>query len=419
MSTPSTNDISTPADRELDLILVGASGFVGKLTAAHLAEHAPADLKIALAGRSGDKLTQVRAGLTGAARDWPIIVVDVTNPAAAADLAARTRVVVTTVGPYLRYGLPLATACAEAGTDYADLTGETLFVRRSIDANHARAIETGARIVHSCGFDSIPSDLGVGLCAAQARKDGEGELVDATLHVRALNGGASGGTIDSLRQQIIETGTDPALRKLAANPYAFVDGPPPVPPSTRKGLRPPARRDEHTGRWSAPFVMGGFNRQIVHRSNALSDFAYGRTLGYREVIDTGTSPAGAAVATGITVGLSALMAGMANGVSRGLLDKVLPKPGEGPSDKARRNGKFVVEVVAETTTGARYLTRVGADHDPGYDGTAVMLGQAGLALVGGEVTEGSAGVTTPMAALGGVLPDRLRTCGFTVATERL
>ncbi|HEU4545809.1 MAG TPA: saccharopine dehydrogenase NADP-binding domain-containing protein, partial [Microlunatus sp.] len=215
--------MSTPANRELDLVLVGATGFVGRLTARYLAEHAPAGLRIALAGRSADRLAQVRSTLPGPGQAWPVIVVDVQDDAAAAELADRTRVVATTVGPYLRYGLPLVTACAAAGTHYADLTGETLFVRRSIDAAHEVARASGARIVHSCGFDSVPSDLGVGLTAARATADGAGELTSAVLHVTRLRGGISGGTIDSLRQQVIEAADDPAARRLTTNPWALVD----------------------------------------------------------------------------------------------------------------------------------------------------------------------------------------------------
>ena len=217
--------MSERESRELDLVLVGATGFVGRLTARYLAEHAPAGLRIGLAGRSAERLERVRSTLPETALRWPLITLDTLDVAAVADLAARTRVVVTTVGPYLRYGLPLVKACAAAGTHYADLTGETLFVRQSIDAANEIARASGARIVHSCGFDSIPSDLGVGLTAARATADGAGELTSAVLHVLNLRAGISGGTIDSLRQQFIETEDDPAARQLAGDPRALVDEP--------------------------------------------------------------------------------------------------------------------------------------------------------------------------------------------------
>ena len=399
-------------------MLVGATGFVGRLTARHLAEHAPAGLRIGLAGRSADRLDRVRATLPGPGPSWPVIVVDVQDDAAATELAIRTRVVATTVGPYLRYGLPLVRACAAAGTHYADLTGETLFVRRSIDAVHGLAVASGARIVHSCGFDSVPSDLGVGLTAARAAADGAGELTSAVLHVTRLRGGISGGTIDSLRQQAIEESGDPVARRLTANPWALVDE-----VSGRaygstgsKGSRP--TRNDRTGSWQAPFVMGAYNGQIVHRSNALAGWPYGRELTYREVVDTGRGPAGAVAAAGIVVGAGALRWGMSMPATRSLLDRVLPKPGQGPDERQRSRGTFRVEVHAETTGGAHYRTTIGAAHDPGYDGTAVMFGESALSLVG-DSGLGPPGADTPMVALGATLPQRLREHDFTVSTERL
>ena len=399
-------------------MLVGATGFVGRLTALYLAEHAPSGLRIGLAGRSADRLDQVRSSLPGPAQAWPVIVVDVQDDEAAAALAARTRVLATTVGPYLRYGLPLVQACATAGTHYADLTGETLFVRRSIDATHEIAVASGARIVHSCGFDSIPSDLGVGLTAARVADDGAGELTSAVLHVTRLRAGISGGTIDSLRQQAIETSDDPVARRLAANPWALVDevAGSPYGSSASGSLRP--ARNDRTGSWQAPFVMGAYNGQIVHRSNALSGWPYGRELAYREVVDTGRGPKGAVAAAGIVVGIGALMGAMSVPATRSLLDRVLPRPGQGPDDRQRRRGAFRVEVHAETTSGARYGTTIGADLDPGYDGTAVMLGESAISLAR-DTELGPPGAATPMVALGATLPQRLRDRGFTVRTERL
>ncbi len=187
--------------REFDIVLFGATGFVGRLTARHLAAEADPGLRIALAGRSLTRLGEVSRSLGAEAADWPLLVVDATDEAAVTDLARRARVVVTTVGPYVKYGVPLAAACAEAGTHYCDLTGEVLFVHRSIAANHETAKRTGARIIHACGFDSIPSDLGVWLTAEAARADGA-ELGRTHLAVRTLKGGFSGGTVDSARTQV-------------------------------------------------------------------------------------------------------------------------------------------------------------------------------------------------------------------------
>src|SRR5215208_2958287 len=173
------------AQREFDIVLYGATGFVGKLTAEYLAR-AGGDARIALAGRSQDKLVAVRETLGQKAQSWPLIAADASDPSSLNAMAARTQVVVTTVGPYLKYGLPLVAACAAAGTDYADLTGESIFVRESIDAHHKQAADTGARIVHSCGFDSIPSDLTVYALYRKAAEDGAGDLGDTTLVVRSF-----------------------------------------------------------------------------------------------------------------------------------------------------------------------------------------------------------------------------------------
>src|SRR6478735_7257506 len=206
------------ADREFDIVLFGASGFVGRLVAEQLARHAPADIRIALAGRTPARVEEVRDKL---GVDWPVRTADSADVAALRELAGSAGVVVSTVGPYARHGLPLVRACAEAGTDYADLTGEVLFVRECMAVAHDQASATGARIVHSCGFDSVPSDLAVLLLADRSRADGAGELTGVDLLVRQARGGFSGGTIDSLRNQLRETRESPALRRVAADAYAL------------------------------------------------------------------------------------------------------------------------------------------------------------------------------------------------------
>lgn len=234
----------------------------------------------------------------------------------------------------------------------------------------------------------------------------------------SLRGGISGGTIDSLRQQILETRSDRRLQRLAADPRALVErsaGPRGVRSRSRRGLD----RDPSTGRFQAPFVMGGFNRQIVVRSTALLGHDPAGRFRYREVVDTGTGPVGALSAVGIAIGTTAMMTGMWFGPTRRVLDRLLPDPGAGPSEATRRRGRFRVAVRSETTGGARYETVVGVGLDPGYEGTAVMLGQAGLALVADRSTAEVAGVLTPMVALGEPYAERLRARGFTVTTTRL
>ena len=424
--------------REFDIILFGATGFVGRLTARHLAAEASPALRIALAGRSLTRLQEVARGLEGPARDWPLIQLDATDERAVADLAARSRVVATTVGPYVRFGGPLAAACAEAGTDYCDLTGEVLFVHRSIAENHETACRTGARIGHACGFDSIPSDLGVLLTAEAARADGA-ELGRTHLAVRSMKGGFSGGTIDSTRTQVDELKADAGARRVARDPWALAEGPRPARkpkgdsgtdgtasarPSGAAGVldrlakASPVKRDPDNGHFTGPFVMAHFNSRVVARSASL--LGYGDGFRYVEYSDYGAGPTGALTAGVTSVVLGAGLAGLAFPPTRALLDRVLPKPGEGPSEEAQASGRFRMEVTGEATNGARYRTTVAAPYDPGYGGTAVMFGQAALALVEDrDRLPDAAGVLTPATAIGAPLVDRLRGHRFTIETTRL
>ncbi|MFQ6171177.1 saccharopine dehydrogenase family protein [Oryzobacter sp. R7] len=425
--------------RELDLVLVGATGFVGRLTAHHLAESAPEGLRIGLAGRSLTRLQRLSRELPEGARGWPLIPVDTTDPDECAALAARTRVIATTVGPYLRLGAALVAACAEAGTHYADLTGETLFVHRSIAANHETARASGARIVHACGFDSVPSDLGVLLCAEAARADGA-ELGRTRLAVKAMKGGFSGGTVDSGRTQAAELRADPAARRAVADPWALADGgrpPRPVPtvtseagaassgglvdrlPAPVAGLvgravkASPVRRQPDTGRFTGPFVMAEFNSRVVARSASM--LGYGAGFRYGEFSDFGPGVKGAVNASVTSAALLGVVAGMSFAPTRPVLDRLLPKPGEGPSAETMRSGRFRMEVTAEATNGSRYRAVVGAPYDPGYGGTAVMLGQAALALCeDGDRLPDAAGVLTPATGIGLTLAERLREHGFTL-----
>jgi short subunit dehydrogenase-like uncharacterized protein len=429
-------------DDRLDIVLYGATGFVGRLTAAYLAEHAGPDVRIGLAGRSELRLAALRRQLPHTAANWPLIEADAEDPASLAELAARARVVATTVGPYAKWGLPLVEACASAGVHYCDLTGEVLFVRESADTLHQTAQDSGARIVHSCGFDSIPSDLGVLVTADRVAADHEGQLTTTTLSVQTMKGGFSGGTIDSMRVQAISAREDQAARAILADPYSLSPDRAAEPSSsaretdtvappaglvarytrTARGLirQVPIRRDPQTGRWTAPFVMAGFNTRIVRRSNALLGWRYGRDFRYREVTDFGSGPTAPMLAGGLTAGMMGLAVGMSFEPSRAVLRRVLPKPGEGPDAATRAKGRFHMVITTLTTTGAAYRTTVGAQYDPGYNGTAVMLGESALCLAfDGERLPAVAGVLTPATAMGEVLVDRLRAQGFTFRCERV
>ncbi|WP_026912533.1 saccharopine dehydrogenase family protein [Patulibacter minatonensis] len=411
----------TPApEREHDLVVFGATGFVGRLTALYLAEHAPSTVKVALAGRSRAKLESIRETLPGAAREWPVVVADSHDPVALGELARSTRVVITTVGPYARYGLPLVAACAEAGTHYADLTGETLFMRKSIDSADAVAKESGARIVHTAGFDSIPSDLGVLALHDAAQAAGAGELAETTFVVVAMSGGLSGGTIDSLRNQLDEGRADKDARRLAADPYAL--SPDRSADPDPRGERDPTgvSRDPHTGAFLAPFVMGTVNTRVVRRSNALQGYAYGRGFRYQELMSGGKGPLGAVKAGAIVAALAGVVGGLSVKPTRKVLDRMLPDPGEGPSEAAREKGFFRIDITTTTASGRRFRCRIAASGDPGYKATAVMLGQAGLCLLQDEEKLPKvAGVLTPATAMGNVLTDRLRAVGHSYDVTEL
>lgn len=409
------------AERELDVTLFGATGFVGRLVAEYLAQHAPDGTRIGLAGRSQARLAEVRSGLGSVAAEWPLIVADSGDTESLAQLARSSRVVATTVGPYQPRGLALVGACAEAGTDYVDLSGEVLFERASADRYHEVAAASGARIVHGGGFDSIPSDLGVYTLYEAVKADGGGDLEDTTLAVTRLRGGFSGGTLASFIGQADEVRGDPALRRKAADPYALSPDRAAEPDLGRQRDLMKVRHDADLGMWTGPFLMARINTRVVRRSNSLLDWAYGRSFRYQEVSGYGPGRAGFMRATTTTSALGALAAGLAYPPTRRLLvGRVLPGPGQGPSEKTRRNGRFRMEIRTRTSAGRRYQATVAAKGDPGYQATAVMMGEAVLALVlDRDRLPGRAGVLTPATALGTVLTGRLRAAGMTFEANRV
>ncbi|WP_197374910.1 saccharopine dehydrogenase family protein [Mycolicibacterium baixiangningiae] len=418
--------MSPAAQREFDIIVYGATGFVGKLTADYLAR-AGGGARIALAGRSQDKLLKVRDSLGERAKDWELIAADASQPSTLNALAARTRVVITTVGPYTKYGLPLVAACAAAGTDYADLTGETPFIRDSIDGYHKQAIDTGARIVHSCGFDSIPSDLTVFALHRRIADDGAGELGDTSLVVRTFSGGVSGGTLASMLEVMNTASADAEVRRQMNDPYTLT---PDRGAEPDLGAQPDIRwrrgseiAPELAGYWTSAFFMAGVNTRIVRRSNALFGYAYGRRFEYSEVMSVGRSPVAPAVAALATAGNAAVM-GLGSRyfrrLPRKLVDRVMPAPGTGPSERAREKGHYTVETYTTTNTGARYLARMSQQGDPGYKATSVLLGECGLALaLDRDKLSDLHGVLTPAAAMGDALLARFPGAGVSLETSRL
>jgi short subunit dehydrogenase-like uncharacterized protein len=406
-------------DREYDLVIFGATGFTGRLVAEQLAELAPEGTRIALAGRSLAKLGAVRDELPERAAQWPLLLADSADRASLNHMARSATAVVTTVGPYLRFGLPLVGACAKAGTHYVDLTGEVPFMRASIDAYHEQAAASGARIVHACGFDSIPSDLGV-LVLHEAL----GALGETMLVVESMKGGVSGGTLASMRAIMDAASNDPAVRSMLADPYSLTPDRDAEPDRVAGEQWPDERdlsgalHDPDLG-WLGPFVMAQANTRVVRRSNALAGYPYSLGFRYQEAIGFGRGLTARAKATGTGAGLGALTAAMGFGVTRAGAEKVLAKPGEGPSAETRASGHFRMAIHARDADDQRWVSRVAAKGDPGYAATAVMLAESGLLVaLGDPELPDRAGVLTPATGLGMPLVERLRAADFTFDVQR-
>lgn len=390
--------------RPFDVVVFGATSFVGRILCRHMVDEYGIDgeLRWAIAGRNPAKLDSVAAD-TGA--DVERIVADAADEAALANLAQSTRLVISTVGPYALYGSPLVAAVATAGTDYCDLTGEPIWMRQMIDAHAEVAAASGARIVHSCGFDSIPSDLGVWFTQQRAIEEFGEPCRQIAMRVKAIKGGASGGTIASMMNAIEEMAGDKEVRRIAANPYAL------APDGMRKGPRQPDTKrptnDDASGGWIAPFVMAVINTRIVHRTHALLGRPWGDDFLYDEAMMMGRGPAGAAKAAA-TTGVLGGVAGLSMmGPTRKLVERVLPKPGEGPSPEKQEAGFFDVRFFGSTADGRTIATKVTGDRDPGYGSTAKMLTESALCLLDTDRGEVAGGFWTPATAMGDALIERL------------
>ncbi|WP_374569759.1 trans-acting enoyl reductase family protein [Phenylobacterium sp.] len=377
---------------EFDIIVYGASGFTGRLVAEYLAKAygVGKDLKWAMAGRSLDKLAAVRDEI-GAPKETPLVEADADDPASLKAMAARTKAVITTVGPYQLYGEALVAACAEAGTDYLDLCGEPAWMRKMIDAYDAKAKASGARIVFSCGFDSIPFELGVFFLEETAKKTLGTTVPRAKGRVRKMQGGFSGGTAASLKATMAAAAKDPGVVALLMNPFALTPGfeGPAQPP----GMAP--ELDPDLGMWTAPFVMAPINTRNVHRSNALLGHAYGTDFVYDEMMITGPGEQGEAMAKAV-----------AQMGSQALGGENAPKPGEGPSKEEREAGFYDVLFVGTAKDGRQVRVAVSGDKDPGYGSTSKMIAEAAICLVK-DTAEVPGGIWTPGAAMGNRLIKRL------------
>jgi short subunit dehydrogenase-like uncharacterized protein len=409
-------------DREFDLVVWGATGFTGRLVAEYLLRRYGADgLRWALGGRSREKLESVRDTLgreTGAAAaSLPLLLGDGDDPASLSALAARTRVVCTTVGPYAKYGSKLVAACAAQGTHYCDLTGEVHWIRRMLDRHQDEAAASGARIVFTCGFDSIPSDLGVFFIQREMRARHGVPCSHVKYRVADFSGGASGGTIASMLNMLEEAREHPDVMRAVADPYALNPKDQRFGPDRAERMTPAF--DPDFREWTAPFVMAAINTKVVRRSNALLGQLYGAEFRYDEAMLMGAGPAGLLKATAVSAGTAAGMAAMTLGPLRRAIAGRLPAPGEGPSKQARESGHFTIRLFGLHPTDASksLRARVTGDRDPGYGSTAKMLGESAVCLAL-DALASPGGLTTPAAALGEALLARLqRNAGLTFAIE--
>lgn len=390
-------------DRQYDVIVWGASGFTGRLVAEYLNAQYGTDgsVKWAMGGRNQQKLQTVAEEIGAAGVD--IVTGDASDAASLEAIANQTKVICTTVGPYQKYGSGMVAACVEAGTDYVDLSGEPNWMAEMIEKHQSRAAETGARIVHSCGFDSVPFDLGVYFVQALARQEFGAPASEVKGRVKAMKGKFSGGTAASLIATVEAGLKDPSVRRLMRDPYALARDEHAARPRQSDGRRPHYDRDVKS--WVAPFIMADINTRNVHRSNMLLSYAYGADFKYSEMMMV---PNGV-VAHMAAGGLGAFVGALTVAPLRAVLRKIaLPDPGEGPNKSERENGFYNVLFVAKSGDGRTVAAQISGDRDPGYGSTSKMLGEAAVCMAHDISSDDKpGGIWTPASAMGDVLIARL------------
>lgn len=407
-SDPVKKGLFMTDSKDFDIIVYGATSFVGEIIVGYLMKQygASGDIKWAVAGRSETKLSAVKKQHDAEA--IPHIIADATDEAALRDMATKTKVILSTVGPYALYGEPLVKVCAETGTDYCDLTGEVQWYKRMVDKYESAAKLSGARIIHCSGFDSIPSDMG-NFFLQQKAHDAFGEFCSQVdMRVARIKGSASGGTVASLMNITKEAAKDPALRRELKNPYSIC--PEGHGFTVRQNDASSSAYDPVFDAWTAPFVMAAVNTRVVHRSNALMNAAWGKKFKYSEAMLTGGGSKGKSRARKMSFGLKAFVTLAAMRPSRWILEKfILPKPGEGPSPKAQEEGMYDMRFIGQTVSGKRIKVKVTGDRDPGYGSTAKMISEAAICLSTLPKESKDGGFWTPSTAFGNILIDRLTT----------
>jgi len=397
------------SNKQYDLVVFGATSFVGQILTTYLIEHlgTNSDISWAIAARSTAKLTELRDSYGDSASQLPMIIADSHDEASLQAMCSQTRVIISTVGPYALYGELLVKTCAETGTDYTDLTGEAQWIKQMQDKYQQAAENSGARIVNSCGFDSIPSDMGMFTLQQQANEQFNHPMPHTKLRVKAIKGGASGGTVASMIEAIKAAKADPKVRRQMGNPYLLCGKDHQYQQKAHSVKGP--MFDKEFNSWIAPFIMEAINSRIVLRSNALMGMAYGKNFTYSEGVLTGPGFKGRVGAVMSTLGFGALGIGLFFSPLRALLEKfVLPAPGEGPSPEAQLKGFFDLRLYGADNDGNHLMVKVTGDRDPGYGSTAKMLAQAGLCMAIDIKKEDQAGgFLTPSTAMGGALVKRL------------
>jgi short subunit dehydrogenase-like uncharacterized protein len=392
-----------------DIVIFGATSFVGQILTRYMLEQYPADsgLMWAIAGRSKSKLQDLKLSLGSAGTHIELICADAANESELSAMCESTKCIISTVGPYALYGEPLLKTCANLGTDYCDLAGEVQWIAKMLARYEDAAKLSGARIVNCCGFDSIPSDLGVYFLQQQAQQKFSQPCAKVKMRVKAMKGAASGGTVASMTNIFKEIATDSALRKTLDNPYAIC--PEDHGSTVRQNNMNRPQYDHDFKSWAAPFVMALINTRIVLRTNAIIDEPYSEHFEYNEAMLTGSGIIGGSMAAGIGLGLGGFAMAAILPPTRWLMEKtILPKPGEGPSPEAQVKGFYDLRFYGVSDNGQEIRVKVTGDQDPGYGSTAKILGQAAACLVQDISKEDrKGGFWTPASIFGDKLITRL------------
>ncbi len=405
-------------DNQFDIVVFGATSFVGQIICKYLLTHNEG-LTWAAAGRSEQKLIELKKSLGHSANDLITIVADATDEEQLKQLCASTKVVISTVGPYALYGEALVKTCVALGTDYCDLAGEVQWIAKMLTRYEPLAKVSGARIVNCCGFDSVPSDLGVYFLQQASKEQFGSTCSEIKMRVKAMKGSASGGTVASMTNIFKEVVKDPELRKTLANPYSIC--PPEHGFKARQNNMTRPQYDADFDSWTAPFVMAAINTRIVHRSNALVEGGYDQDFQYNEAMLTGKGILGSGIAIGVGAGLGGFAMAAVLPPTRWAMEKfILPKPGEGPSPEAQVKGFYDLRFYGTTTAGQEIRCTVTGDQDPGYGSTAKMITQSAICLIK-EVTkqQKEGGFWTPASIFGQPLITRLEAhAGLTFTIDK-